>query len=225
MARKIIKSLFGYFGYNIASNKSSFYHWQKDKEFISLYESIRQNTLVLIDRCYVIYQFAVWTNKLEGDIAEVGVYKGGTGRLLASVCKNKDIYLFDSFEGFKETNIEKGIDNYNAGDFGDISHKEVSDFLSGCKNIKIIKGWFPESASDIASNFSLIHLDVDLYQSTKDGLEFFWPKLSNGGVIIIDDYHGKQTPGVKKATDEFCQKHDIQPFFFAANQCVLIKVF
>lgn len=64
------------------------------------------------------------------------------------------------------------------------------------------KGYFPSTAGPVIDlRFSFVHLDVDLYESTKSCLEFFYPRLNVGGVISPDDYVGAH--GVWTAFEEF----------------------
>jgi predicted O-methyltransferase YrrM len=74
-----------------------------------------------------------------------------------------------------------------------------------CNNYALYKGTFPQDNSQYAEHeqFSLVHLDVDIYTSVRDCLQFFWPRMVAGGVIILDDYNAPDCPGAKKAADEF----------------------
>jgi O-methyltransferase len=145
----------------------------------------------------VIYQ------QIEGDILEAGVYKGGSARLLATAFPNKKIFLFDSFEGMTENDLhEAGF--HKKGDFSDTSLESVKLYLNDLPNCNFYKGWLPESANILTDEkFCFIHLDMDLYQSTKTGLELFWPRLNEGGIMVLDDWEWYNCPGVKKAALEF----------------------
>jgi hypothetical protein len=78
------------------------------------------------------------------------------------------------------------------------------------ENIIFIEGDVSKTLQDrnnIPEKISLLRLDTDWYQSTKDELEILYPKLSNKGVLIVDDYgHWK---GAKKAVDEYFKNMDI----------------
>lgn len=73
----------------------------------------------------------------------------------------------------------------------------------------IKKGYFPETTTDIEDSFCFVNLDVDIYESTKCGLTYFYPRMEKGGIIMIHDYNNYDTPGVKKAIDEFALKNDV----------------
>jgi hypothetical protein len=77
--------------------------------------------------------------------------------------------------------------------------------------VKIYKGWIPEKFELIKNlKFSLIHIDVDLYEPTLKSLEFFYPRLEDGGIIVCDDYNSKMFNGSKRAWDEFFKKNKSQ---------------
>lgn len=82
--------------------------------------------------------------------------------------------------------------------------EEVSSFLSECKNVKLIKGIFPGSAAHLKdTEFAFVHIDTDFYLSVKACLEWFWPRLLPGGIIVLDDYLWSNCPGVQQALNEF----------------------
>jgi hypothetical protein len=76
--------------------------------------------------------------------------------------------------------------------------------LVGLDPVAIHKGWIPSGFSDVEEvTFSFVHLDVDLYQPTLDSLQFFYPRLPPGGILLCDDYGFVTCPGARKAMDEF----------------------
>ena len=168
-----------------------------------IHTSVVNNTLVDYPRLYKIQELVAETANTPGSIAEVGVYRGGTAYLLCEAAPNKHIYLFDTFEGMPT--VDESKDLHKTGDFADTSLEGVKSLLSEFKNVTITKGLFPASAHNVIHplQFSLVHLDVDIYQSVKEGLHYFWPRLTTGGVIILDDYLEPNCPGAKLATDEF----------------------
>lgn len=197
--------------------------WNGNKAFLSLYDEIKERTVVSKDRCFMLYQLAGYANSKEGEIAEVGVYKGGTGKLIAKACPNKKVHLFDTFSGMPQT--DSNVDHHKEGDFSDTSLEAVKDFLKGLNNIEFHPGFFPATADAVKDRlFSLVYVDVDIYQSVKDCLEFFYSRMATGGVMIFDDYEWKACLGVKRAIDEFLIGKREVPVVTARYQCVLIKV-
>jgi hypothetical protein len=161
---------------------------------------------------------------LDGDIAECGVYKGGSARLLATIFPHKKIFLFDSFEGMIENDIlEKG---HKKGDFNDTSLKEVKSYLSDKPNCAFFSGWIPSSASFLnEERFCFVHLDLDLYQSTKAAIEIFWPKVVDGGVIVFDDWEWENCPGVKQSVTEYFDDQEIRhKREINNNTCSIFKI-
>jgi hypothetical protein len=152
----------------------------------------------------VIEEFVKSCNCLDGDIAEVGVYKGGSADVICSVT-NKHVYLFDTFKGIP---FSCEHDNYcKVGDFGDTTEENVRNFLKtkGYKNFTTHKGIFPDETSSVIIDhkFCFVHLDVDVYESYKKCLEFFYSNMVKGGIILFDDYNTSFTKGSKIAVDEF----------------------
>ena len=171
---------------------------------------------------YTLYSCVKATKNLSGDIAEVGVWKGGTARLICEVKGEKNLYLFDTFEGLPETNendlfVQKGW-------LRNTSLELVKNYLSDFKNIHFLKGVFPGTAGPISDKkFSFIHLDTNLYQSTLDALEFFWPRMIVGGRIVSHDYNTSSMPGVKKAFSEFFMDQPEKIIEIADSQVMAIK--
>jgi len=71
--------------------------------------------------------------------------------------------------------------------------------------------------------FAFVHLDVDLYQSTQDCLEWFYPRMSRGGVIVSHDYLSA-TQGVKRVFDEFFADKPEPILELSGSQCLVIKI-
>ena len=83
--------------------------------------------------------------------------------------------------------------------------EQVKEFVGTKDNIHYFQGRFPETAQrmDPATRFALVHLDADLYEPTKAGLEYFYDKLEPGGFLILHDYGSPHWPGVLRAAQEF----------------------
>ena len=89
------------------------------------------------------------------------------------------------------------------------SEKEVRDLLSNFKFVKLYPGWIPDRFTEVSDcNFSFVFIDLDLYQPTLYSLEFFYPRIADGGVIVIDDYESSQFPGVKTAVNNLLNKNE-----------------
>jgi hypothetical protein len=138
------------------------------------------------------------------NIAEVGVYKGGSAKIiLDTMNKNSKLYLFDTFEGIPN---KSDCDNFfNLGDLCDTSYESVLNLFINNDNVHIFKGNFPKDTGKYILNikFNLVHLDVDMYLSYKQSLEFFYDKMIVGGYIIFDDYNSRVCEGATIAINEF----------------------
>ena len=163
------------------------------------------------------------TRHLPGSIADCGVYLGastaGIGLYLRQRGIEKTIFGFDSFEGFDSGAAARDLEL--GGAENEDRHLHGFDRTSihlverklrslGLKNVILVKGFFAQSLPDFAARyeppalqFSFVHLDVNLYESYKVCLEFFYPRLAQGGILLFDEYNDPPWPGCNKAVDEF----------------------
>lgn len=174
-----------------------------------------------------INQFAV-----KGNVAEVGVWKGDFARYINKFFKGRKLYLFDTFEGFTNQQVAKEVDerwkmelSLIEENFDNPEWNHILDNFEYPEDCIIKKGYFPDTAEGIEDTFCFVSLDVDIYTGTKSGLEFFWPRLANGGVIMIHDYNCNSCQGVSKAVNEFAKKSGIFPICLSdrAGSAILLK--
>jgi hypothetical protein len=118
--------------YTVTNNQ--YKPWESDTNFIKLLEYTKGKTLVDSLRLFELYGLLKQCAKLEGNILEVGVYKGGSGALISILAKEygKQVYLADTFEGIVKAT---DIDLHKDGDFSDTSKEDVKNYLDG------ILGW------------------------------------------------------------------------------------
>jgi hypothetical protein len=124
----------------------------------------------------------------------------------------KTVYGFDSFQGFDESikvDLLLGgndVDSKRVGGFDDTSRALVQRKLDAfhLRNVRLEPGFFNESLARCASRtFSFVHLDCDIYESYRTCLEFFYPRLSPGAIMLFDEYNDPSWPGANRAVDEF----------------------
>lgn len=165
----------------------------------------------------ILLEFLEETRGIEGDIAECGVFKGGSiipmGLYLRQHQIPKHILGFDSFGGFDESvAVDLALGGAQdpqkrVGGFNDTSYERLQEkieFFELTSTVQLVKGYFRDTLERFADRqFSFVHLDCDIYQSYKDCLEFFYPRVPPGGVILFDEYNDPPWPGCKKAVDEF----------------------
>lgn len=158
------------------------------------------------------------TRHLPGDVADCGVYRAASTVGMALYLREKGIaktiYGFDSFEGFDEASFQAdlplgGAENedrhghgFSSTSLALVTHKAERFHLH---NIRFVPGYFNLSFPrfDPTVRFCLVHLDVNLYESYKECLEFFYPRVVPGGIILFDEYNDPPWPGCNRAVDEF----------------------
>ncbi len=151
---------------------------------------------------------------ISGDFAELGVYKGESARIIHAMDPERRLHLFDTFDGFRkeDLDVETGeAATYTPRHFADTSLDAVRRLLGESDRIVFHAGSFPATAERIEEMkggglcFALVNIDVDLYKPTLAGLEYFYPKLSPGGVILVHD-HTHKWPGILKAVADFASR-------------------
>lgn len=141
-------------------------------------------------------------DSIPGAIAEIGVFRGATSAFLRRASKpSRRLYLFDTFEGFPESDLEGRSDLRFRSTCVDAVLKRVGD----TNNVEIRAGYFPDTAAGLENeHFALVMLDVDLYAASLATLEFFYSRLAPGGYFFMHDYNSPESEsGVSRATDEF----------------------
>lgn len=214
---------------------------QENKDFFSCYENspiegqIRhiaaKYTMTSAERLNSLIRAVSYIIKegISGGIVECGVWRGGSMLAAALTLKqlgisDRDLYLFDTYEGMTEPGEEdKDLHNVSAKELlqGEERNRDSQIWCyAGLNEVKSTMGQsdYPASrinyiAGDVKETLpdqapeeiALLRLDTDWYESTRHEMEVLFPKLSPGGVLIIDDYgHWK---GAKQAVDEYLQKH------------------
>ncbi len=164
--------------------------------------STHLETLLSPDRICNLIKYSNLCQDLGGYIAEFGVYSGGSLEILAQHNPNNEILAFDSFAGLP---APSEFDFHRKGEFGKISYDDIAGYFAMIyPRVRIIKGFSPKVFDVCDSNvrFSFAHADVDLYQSVKDALDFFLPRMLTNGILLFDDYKVSSTPGCEKAIEE-----------------------
>jgi len=191
-------------------------------KFLDIYEEVGQTTLLDFDRAYILYQAAQATGYLGGCSAECGVYRGGSSVLIAKLFPARRHYALDTYEGFPD--VLSTIDVHEHDSFSNLSVIEIEKLFGTYANIVMLKGPFSVSFQKIEDQiFSFVHVDADLYVSTKECLEFFYSRMIPGGIMLFDDYLIPNTPGVKQAVDEFFASKKEQPIVLPTFQAMVFK--
>lgn len=136
-------------------------------------------------------------------VAEAGVFRGEFAKEINRFFNQRLLFLFDTFEGFDERDFSSEEDKsfVEAGHFNNTSIDLVLNKMPYKNKCVIKKGYFPESAQGLDELFGFVSLDMDLYKPILEGLRFFYPRMINGGVILVDDYFTPCYPNVRKAVE------------------------
>ncbi len=183
---------------------------------------LKENKILLYPHeAYQIYTIVKsLCEKRVCNLAEVGVYKGGSAKVICEVKGVSNLFLFDTFYGLpKPTELDV---SFKEGDYPS-KEKEVREYLKGYDNVKIVSGLFPNSVSEEIKKlkFMFVHLDVDLHNSVLNSLDFFYPRMEKGGIIISHDYSLK---GIKKAIIDFLKDKPEVVIELNGHQCMIIKL-
>lgn len=176
------------------------------------------------------------TLEIPGDIAELGVFRGmglmTWANFLECYCisdRTKIVYGFDNWKGFVSLSQEDGADvdevqKFEGGFSPEKYYEELQEaidifdndrFIPWKDRVNLIEGNIEETVPTFCKDnpgirFSLVHFDCDLYEPTKVGLQYFWDRLSKGGIMLFDEYAIKDWPGETKAVDEFFEDKNVQ---------------
>ena len=158
----------------------------------------------------------VYDQGITGNVAECGVYRGYFAAKMNRSFYNRQLFLFDTFEGFDKRDIvmERNIGSESflgsafnkVGFFNNTSVTEVLAQMPFAENIVVRKGWIPESFDGVDEVFCFVNLDLDLYQPMLESFMYFWERMAQGGVILCHDYLAKALSGVKRAVQDFEQQ-------------------
>lgn len=189
-------------------------------------------------RAYHLARYFEHALHIEGARAECGVFAGFSALLLCKTAAahlpgyaGGDFHLFDSFEGLSEVRGEDlvadpaggpGSSPYRKGDMS-VPRDFVNGVFRAYPELSIHQGWIPEVFSGLAERrWSFVHIDVDLYDPTLASLEYFFPRLTKGGVIVNDDYASPDFPGGGSAWERFCTDNRVPFVVLDTGQAVII---
>lgn len=206
-----------------------------DLEMINFYDPDRKEINKMVNRikketelamsnsaAHMLFRAVVATNKIDGEIAEVGVFKGGSAKVISEAKGERHLHLFDTFKGAPKPDAYDDLMTSQEGQFGS-DLNTVKEYLAEYPNVSFYEGFFPDTSGPVKeTRFSLVHLDTNLHRSTHDCLEFFYPRMNRGGVIISHDY--SYMTGVKKAFDDFFMDKPEIILGLPSYQCIVIKL-
>ena len=142
---------------------------------------------------------------VPGAAAELGVFRGDFARHINRLLPERKLYLFDSFQGFEK---ESGAGEAFQAAHENTSISAVIKKLPHPDKVEIRPGFFPASLMGLEERFCLVSLDVDFYDATLEGLRYFWPRLNEGGYLLLHDWGSVRLSGVAKALETYEKEQD-----------------
>jgi O-methyltransferase len=216
--------------HSVVIPQASYSPWLQDQEFLETLQAIRGHTVVDFYRCYELWQLVKQSTHIEGDILEVGVYRGGTGCIMARAAEHrapaKHVFLCDTYAGIVKAGPQDTV--FKGGELTDTSVDLVKDLVArlALPNVAILQGIFPDDTAAAVSDrqFSFCHIDVDVYQSAREVLDWVWPRLSFGGIIVFDDYGFSTCAGVTKLVNERIGQMNATTIHNLNGHAIMIKM-
>jgi hypothetical protein len=201
--------------------------WEGQEEFKRYYDLVRPHTLVSPDRVWILLRFLQHARQLPGDFAEFGVFRGGTALLAAELLRQADdrraLHLFDSFAGMPQTSMGEA---FQKGDFSRTSEAAVRALVSPTgANVVFHSGYMPDTfAHARIDHLAYAHVDVDLYQSVLDCVEYVYPKLVPSGILMFDDYGFPSCSRAREAADRAFASRREKPIYLPTGQALVLKL-
>jgi O-methyltransferase len=196
--------------YEITRPSATYSPWNRDSAFRAAFAEIEPFTLVDVYRCFELWQLVEQTAKLgRGSLVEIGVWRGGTGALIArraASCGIPDkVFLCDTFTGVVKAGPRDSL--YRGGEHADTSRQCVEDLLHtrmGLDNAEVLEGIFPEQTGRRVEHldFRFCHIDVDVYRSAGDIVDWIWDRMIPGGILVYDDYGSYNCGGITAHVEE-----------------------
>jgi hypothetical protein len=203
-----------------------------DQRFLAVAQPLvsSRRTMLGYERLFTLWQAASNVAGLNLAAAEVGTYRGGSAALLAQAMRtftgvDCELHVVDTFEGHLDSTFTEHDPEDQRGKFRGVTYEDVRDYLAAFPRLTVHQG---DASSVVRAwperRYALVHLDVDLYQPTLDCLEYFGPRLVEGGVIVMDDFGAPTCPGVRRAVQEYLGRSPVfHTWKLAAEQAVLVK--
>jgi O-methyltransferase len=212
-------------------SQSAYAPWRADEEFRQALAEVRHNTLVDEYRCWELWNLVSQTRNLpEGDILEVGVWRGGTGCLMARRTMldggSGAVHLCDTFTGVVKAGGQDS--GYVGGEHSDTSKDEVLSLAKrmNLPNVRVHKGMFPDDTGRALGQcrLRLCHIDVDVYESASQTFDWVWPRLTVGGIVIFDDYGFYSCSGVTRFVNRMIGQPDRLVIYNNNGHALVVKL-
>lgn len=200
-----------------------------DAAFVEISKAADAYTLCDVLRRHELWSLVRQTAKLApGDYLEVGVWRGGTGLVIAEAMRRFQtggcVYLADTFQGVVK--VSEADRFYFGGEHADTSEELVRELFKrhGHDDAVILRGVFPdETQAEVRGDLRFVHIDVDVYQSAKDVVEWCFNRMVPGGIIVFDDYGSLGCAGITRLCEEYEQDARFTFIHNINGHCILVK--
>lgn len=159
----------------------------------------------------------IHSRSISGEVAEFGVARGDFARVINALFPERKLYLFDTFDSFNERDMQYEEKHSYALElrpaslrYKNIDVREVLSRMRYPENCIVRQGYFPSTAEGLEELFCFVSIDCDLYQPIYAGLQYFYPRLTEGGCIFVHDYLSKYYRGVRPALRKYADEHGIR---------------
>ncbi len=205
----------------------------KEPKFVEAFRLGREagilNATPIHYRAYIACWAALKARSLEGDFVECGVYRGAMSRMIVHYIDfhelpQKRFYLLDTFSGIpRESLSEEELRSRRPADFGE-SLDEVRSTFQAFPNVLIVPGTVPETLAHVKTDkVCYVSLDMNAAQPEIAAAEYFWPKMSSGAVIVLDDYGWPFHEVQKREFDAFAERHGVKVLPMPTGQGLIFK--
>ncbi len=197
--------------YRIPGDMHRYYRpWDIPSFRQSLSPEALANTMLPTLKIYMLLSLLKQTRTLGGAVLEAGVWNGGSARLMAdyldSIGSDKQLWLLDTFEGYDAVDGQKDGVLPAKGQMQGRSIDDVKALFANTKSqVHFVKGTIPGTLGAIdTTEISFAHIDVNLYEPTRQATEFCLERMPRGGIVMFDDYNWPATYGAKQGIDDAC---------------------
>ncbi len=203
--------------------------WFRDRAFFEAFDRlIPDRNYRSADRKFFLRSLLALVERLPGDTAECGVWTGASSWFICDATKGngRTHHGFDSFAGLSQPAAADRVASHETywqeGDLDSseaIAARTLSDY-----DVRLYRGMIPDRFPEVADrSFCFVHIDVDLYEPTRDSVSFFYDRLTHGGIMLLDDYGFATCPGATKAIDEFFRDKPEPLVHVPTGQAFIIK--
>lgn len=197
--------------------------WQSDRDFLHAYRRVEPTGTRSADRKFALAELLKLVDEIPGDTAEIGVFRGASSWFICRGTQGagRTHYAVDSFAGLSDPCGEDGS-YWHAGDMR-ASQAEAQRLLQEY-DVKFVVGWVPDVLSGLPDGpYAFVHIDLDLYEPTRDAFAYAYERVAPGGILLCDDYGFATCPGARRAVDELMARRPEPVIHLPTGQGLVIR--